>query len=50
MIEPLAHLSHAGGFGDMDALEVGVPAPIYTDELGAPCGFCPSRKVISGGS
>jgi hypothetical protein len=50
---PLAHLSHPGGFSDLDSLEVGVPAPILVDaESGQPSSrcsnFCPSTGVRDG--
>ena len=53
IVEPLAHLSHPGGFSDLDSLEVGVAAPILVDaESGQPSNrcsnFCPSSSVLSG--
>ena len=53
IVEPLAHLSHPGGFSDLDSLEVGVAAPILVDaESGQPSNrcsnFCPSSGVLSG--
>ena len=47
IVAPLGHLAHPGGFNDLDALEVGVPATIF--EGAARCsGFCPSSKVLRG--
>ena len=47
IVAPLGHLAHPGGFNDLDALEVGVPATIF--EGGTGCsGFCPSSKVLRG--
>eukprot|EP01044_Picomonas_judraskeda_P006362 COSAG03_NODE_631_length_6620_cov_2.507898_2_plen_360_part_00 len=53
IVAPLAHLSHPGGFSDLDSLEVGVNAPILVDaESGQPSkrcsGFCPSTGVRDG--
>ena len=49
---PLAHLSHPGGFNDLDSLEVGVAAPILVDgESGLPSkrcsNFCPSTGLLT---
>eukprot|EP01050_Picozoa_sp_SAG11_P002722 SAG11_NODE_141_length_14934_cov_4.821503_7_plen_345_part_00 len=51
IVAPLGHLAHPGGFNDLDALEVGVPATIFTagGQNSAKCsGFCPSSRVLSG--